>query len=142
MIWYSNLYREDEIKAAIIIAQASRIIVDDIMNNHSIEFRKFIDELMNKKDQVVRYKIADNSLVVVNNKEIKKIDPVEEAISRIDNEARKRRDKRKIVEQYSLIEKPWGVLDRYDIRRKAVRKREDQHNKVILAFQNGLDIQL
>jgi hypothetical protein len=101
------------------------------MNNHSIEFRKFIDELMNKKDQVVRYKVADNSLVIVNNKEIKKIDPVEEAITRIENESNYRSDKRKIVEQYSLIQKPWGVLDRYDIRRKVVRVREEQQNKVI-----------
>ncbi|CAI2359948.1 unnamed protein product [Moneuplotes crassus] len=126
-----NLFirREDELKAAIIITEAARIIADDLMNNHGIQFKLFIEELLNKQNKVVRFRLGDNSLVLANQKEKKEVDPIEEALVRI-GKAKTRRDKRKILEQYSLVDKQWGEFEKYHIRRKVVRDRNQQANKV------------
>ena len=99
------------------------------MNNYGIEFKKFIEELLNKENQIVKFKIGQNSVVLANKKEKKKVDLVEEAMIRI-SQTKSRREKRKIVEQYKLIDKQWGEMNKYDIRRKVVRERNKQANKV------------
>ena len=102
------------------------------MNKSGIEFKIFIEEILQKKDKIVKFNIGDRSVVLSESKEIKTIDPVEEALTRID-ESSKRIQKRQILNQYSLHpEKPWGVLNKADIRRKVMRNPFEQTNKVII----------
>lgn len=105
------------------------MIVDDIMNNYGIEFKIFIEDLLKKENQIVKFKIGRNSVVLANQKERKEVDIVEEAMKRI-SQTKSRREKRKIIEQYTLMNQQWGEMNKYDIRRKVVRDRNKQANKV------------
>jgi len=127
------LNRENELKAAIIIAEASKLIVNDIMNNHGIEFKIFIDDLLKKEDQIVKFRIAENSVVLANQKKQKERNLIDEVMTRLE-ESKTRREKRKILEQYDLIEKGWGEYNKYDIRRKVARERHKQKDKVNIQF--------
>ena len=126
--------RDDEINAAIVIAEASKLIADDLMHNHGVEFKSFIQELLSKKNEIVKFEVGGKSVVLANQKEIQKFNPVEEALQRLE-ESPYRRDKRKILEQYNLQdEKAWGTMEKYDIRRRKGHNVLEQHKKVSIEF--------
>lgn len=128
------MYRDDEINAAIVIAEASKFIADDLMHNHGVELKSFIQELLSKKNEIVKFEVGGKSIVLANQKEIQKFNPLVEAFERFE-ESTYRRDKRKILEQYNLQEeKPWGSMEKYDLRRKKSFNVLEQHKKVMICF--------
>ena len=77
-------------------------IANDIMNNNGLELKKFIQDILLRKNEIVKFNIGDKSVVLRNSKEIKQVDPIQEAITRIE-QSPNRFLKRKILHQYNLF---------------------------------------
>lgn len=99
------------------------------MHNNGIGFKMFIQDLMSKTDEVVKFEVGGKEIVLADQRQNKAVDVFTEVSNRLE-ESKYRRDKRKILQQYSLQpSKPWGLMEKHDIKKRP-RDIIEQRNKV------------
>lgn len=118
--YYISTLRQGELEASVIVCHATIKIADDLMNNNGIEFKTFVHQLIESRNQIVPKQLT---------KEEKELSLIKEGVMRL-NESKNRMEKRKIMEQYDLNPyKPWGLLKKADIKKPKVDLTV-QHNLV------------